>query len=122
MQRFVFRTNYIVKVFIVNIGIPRMVAIFGFGACIGRSQNSTAFKDSFAYPRGLVGAVGGNDFVFGVVLANIIVQRIKRYAVVNVSGCNVYAQNKVVLVARCVRFIGKDFLVFALVETVWTML
>ena len=77
MQCFVFRTNYIVKVFIVNIGIPRMVAIFGFGACIGRSQNSATFKDSFADPRGLVGAVGSNDFVFGVVLTNIIVQGIK---------------------------------------------
>ena len=66
MQCFVFRTNYIVKVIIVNICIPRMVSIFGFGACIGRSQNSAAFKDSFADPRGLVGAVSGNDFVFGV--------------------------------------------------------
>lgn len=90
MQRLVFRTNHIVKVFIVNIYIPRMVAIFGFGACIGRSQNSAAFKDSFADPRGFVGAVGSNDFVFGVVLVNIIVQGIKCYAVVNISGRNIY--------------------------------
>ena len=53
--------------------MPRMVTIFGFGACIGRRQNPATFKDSFADPRGLVGAVGSNDFVFGVVLANIIV-------------------------------------------------
>ena len=67
-----------------------MVTIFGFGACIGRSQTPATFKDSFADPRGLVGAVGSNDFVFGVVLANIIVQGIKCYAVVNISGRNMY--------------------------------
>ena len=81
MQNLVFRADYIIEVFIINIGVPRVVAVFGFGACIGRSQNSATFKDSFADPRGLVGAVGCNDFVFGVMLTDIIIQRIKCYVV-----------------------------------------
>lgn len=48
------------------------------------------FQRSFADPRGLVGAVGCNDFVFGVMLTDIIIQRIKCYAVVNISGRNMY--------------------------------
>ena len=90
MQCLVFWANYIIKVFIINTSILRVVAIFGFGACIGRGQNSATFKDSFADPRSLVSAVGSNDFVLGVVLANIVVQRIKCYAVMNISGCNMY--------------------------------
>lgn len=68
----------------------KVFAVFGFGAYIGRSQNSATFKDSFADPRGFVGAVGCNDFVFRVVLADIIIQRIKCYAVVNISWRNMY--------------------------------
>ena len=71
-------------------GIASILCGFGFGACIGRGQNSATFKDSFADPRSLVSAVGSNDFVLGVVLANIVVQRIKCYAVMNISGCNMY--------------------------------
>ena len=90
MQRFVFRADHIVKVFIVHIGIPGMVAVFGFGACIGRGQNPAAFKDSFADPRCFVGTVSSNNFVFGIMQADIIVQGVKGYAVVNISGSNVY--------------------------------
>ena len=90
MQNLVFRADHIIEVFIINIGVPRVGAVFGFGACIGKSQNSATFKDSFADPRGLVGAVGCNDFVFGVMLTDIIIQRIKCYAVVNISGRNMY--------------------------------
>lgn len=73
VQRFIFRANHIVKVFIVDVVIPGMAAFFGFGAGIGRSQNSAAFKDSLANPGCFVGAIRGNDFVFGIMLADIIV-------------------------------------------------
>ena len=67
-----------------------MVAVFGFGTCIGRGQNPAAFKDSFADPRCFVGTVSSNNFVFGIMQADIIVQGVKGYAVVNISGSNVY--------------------------------
>ena len=90
MQNFVFRADYVIEVFIINIGIPGVIAGFCFGTCICRGKDSTAFKDSFANPGSLVGAVGRNNFVFGVMLTDIIIQRIKCYAVVNISGRNMY--------------------------------
>lgn len=66
--------------------MPRVIAGFGFGTCIRTRQNSAAFKDSFADPRRFVGTVSRYNFMFGIILAEIIIQRVECYVVVNVSG------------------------------------
>ena len=70
MQRFVFRADRIVKVFIVHIGIPGMIAVFDLGTRIGRGQNPAAFKDSFADPWCFADTVSSNNFVFGIMQAD----------------------------------------------------
>ena len=57
VQGLIFGTNHIVVIFIVNIFIPRVVAVFCFGAGIGSGKDTAALEDSFADPRGLVGTV-----------------------------------------------------------------
>ena len=71
MQGLIFGTNHIVVIFIVNIFIPRVVAVFCFGAGIGSGKDTAALEDSFTDPRGLVGTVGSNDFVLGVMVGLI---------------------------------------------------
>ena len=116
MKCFVFGTDHIVVIFIVNILIPRMVSVFCFGANIGGGKYTAAFKNSFANPRGLVGTVGRYNFVLGVMGAKVIVQRIKGNAVVDIPRSHMDAENKVVFVTGGMRFVGKHLLVLALVE------
>ena len=116
MQRTVFRTDHIVKVFVIHIGPPGVAVSFGLGAGIAGGKNAAAVEDSLADPGGFVGAVRHHGFVLGVILAYFIVQRIKGYTVVDIAGSDVNTNNKIVLVTCCVRFVGKALFVLPLVE------
>ena len=65
----VFRANHIVIEFIVNVGVPGLISVFGFRVRVGRGQNTPTLKNSFADPRCFVGAVANNNLVLGIVLA-----------------------------------------------------
>ena len=116
MQRTVLRADHIIKVFVVHICPPGMAILFGFGAGIAGGKNAAALKNTLADLGCFVGAVRYHGFVFGIVLAQFIVQRVKGCAVVDIAGSDVNTKNKIVLVAGCVCFVGKVFFVFPLVE------
>ena len=111
MQRTVFRTDHIVKVFVIHIGPPGVAVFFGLGAGIAGGKDAAALKNTLADPGCFVGAVRHHGFVLGVILAYFIVQRIKGYTVVDIAGSDVNTNNKIVLVTCCVRFVGKALFV-----------
>src|SRR5699024_2015097 len=116
MQRTVFRTDHIVKVFVIHIGPPGVAVFFGLGAGIAGGKDAAALKNTLADPGCFVGAVRHHGFFLGVILAYFIVQRIKGCTVVDIAGSDVNTNNKIVLVTCCVRFVGKALFVLPLVE------
>ena len=96
VQRFVRRTDDLIVEFVVDVFVPRQIAAFDFRTGICRGQDTTAFEDTLADPRGFVGAVSNNDFVFRVSLAEFVIQRVKSYAVVYISRRNMDSHNEVI--------------------------
>lgn len=86
-----------------------MSARFGFGACIGGGKDPAAPEDPFADPRCFVGAVRYDCFVFRIVFAKIVIQGIEGYAVIDIAGGHMNAENEIVLVAGRMCFIRKAF-------------
>ena len=84
MQRTIFRADHIIIVFVVHIRPPGMAVLFRSRTGITCGKNSAAFEDPLADPWCFVGAVRHYGLVFRVVLAQFIVQRIKRYAVMDI--------------------------------------
>ena len=118
MQRTVLRADHIIKVFVIHIRPPGMAVLFAFGTGITSGKNAAALEDSLADPGRFVGAVCYNGFVFGVVSAQFIIQRIKRDTVVDIAGSDVNTKNKIVFVAGGVCFVSKTF--FGPMSILWT--
>lgn len=97
MQDFVFRTNDTVIVLVIYIVPPRQSILLGHGAFVSGGKNSSTVEDSFADPRCFIGAVCHDYFVFRVLLANLVIERLKGYAVMDVSRGYFHSQYKLCL-------------------------
>ena len=116
MQCAVLRADHIVKVFVIHIRPPGMNVLPGLGAGIAGGKNAAALEDPLADPGRFVGAVRYHGFVFGVILAQFIATKGQGCAVVDIAGSDVNTKYETMLVSGGMRFVGKAFFVFSLVE------
>ena len=98
------QADHIIEVFVVHIAPPGMAVRFCLGTGITCGKNAAAVKNSLADPGRLVGTVCYYGFVFGIVLAQFIVQRVKRCAVMDIAGSDMNIKDEILLVAGSVCF------------------
>lgn len=111
-QNFVLRTKYTIVIFIVNIFIPRQIAVLCHRALIGQGRDSSAVKDLFADPWSFVSCIGCDHLYLRVVLRQSLKYRIKRNAVVDIAGSDLRFQHVAAPVAdsMCCASYAKHFL------------
>ena len=103
----VLRANHTVIVLVIYILPPLVAALHGLRALISGGQHTSIFKYLFADMRGLVGGIGNNRLCFRKIRCHTVIDFIKCHTIMYISGSNDCLQNKSMLVAGRVGFIGK---------------
>ena len=107
VQNLILRTENTVIIIVVHIFIPREVALLRHRALIGQRRNSSTVEDLLADPRGFVAGIRRNDLHLRVMPGQSLEYRVKRDAVVDITGRDLRFQHVAALITDGMRFICK---------------
>lgn len=116
VQNLILRTENTVIIIVVRIFIPREVALLRHRALIGQRRNSSTAEDLLADPRGFVAGIRRNDLHLRVMPGQSLEYRVKRDAVVDITGRDLRFQHVAALITDGMRFICKALFVLAFVK------
>ena len=110
------RTEDPVVVYIINVFVFWIKALFGHGPFVGKGRNPAILKNLFGDPWRFIAGIPCDDPNHGITRGDALIKGIKSLAVVDIAGGNGDLQYKVVSFTDRMGAVGKALAMFSFLE------